>query len=141
MTSSESPVAGLPTRPATGTTWRDNALCAQTDPELFFPEKGRAAHDAIAICRSCDVQKKCLEWALVHGEHGIWGGTTESDRRKLRRARPDQPTLYNVARVVRDATIHLLTARGLSTTEVAQQAGCDERTVTRVRTAARKEAA
>jgi WhiB family redox-sensing transcriptional regulator len=80
-------VAGLTTRPATGTTWRDSALCAQTDPESFFPEKGTSARDAKKTCLACEVRTECLEYALAHDErHGIWGGLTETARRKLRPA-------------------------------------------------------
>ena len=135
MTSSESPVAGLTTRPATGTTWRDSALCAQTDPELFFPEKdGGNSREARKICGTCDVRRQCLEYALTHHETGIWGGTSDRERMRMRNAKPGQPTLYNAHREVRNATIHQLAALGtLSPAEIAEQAGCTERTVHRVR--------
>jgi WhiB family redox-sensing transcriptional regulator len=142
VTSIEIPVAGLTTRPATGTTWRDDAPCGQVDPELWFPEKGRQAREAMAICASCDVRRQCLEYALTHCETGIWGGTTDRERMQMRNAKPGQPTLYNAHREVRNATIHrLATTTQLSPAEIAEQAGCDERTVHRVRTAARGEAA
>lgn len=141
MTSTPTPVAGLTTRPTTGTTWRDDTPCSQVDPELWFPEKGRQAREAMAICGSCDVRRQCLEYALTHHETGIWGGTTERERMRMRNAKPGQPTLYNAHREVRNATIHRLTEAGMTTAEVAEHAGCDERTVVRVRVAARKEAA
>lgn len=67
--------------------WRDGALCAQTDPEAFFPEKGGSPRDAKRVCRSCDVRSECLEYALERDERfGIWGGMTERERRHLKRA-------------------------------------------------------
>ena len=66
--------------------WQDRALCAQTDPEAFFPEKGGSTRDAKKICSSCEVRTRCLEYALENDERfGIWGGLSERERRKLRR--------------------------------------------------------
>ena len=68
--------------------WQSDALCAQTDPEAFFPEKGGSTRDAKRICTSCDVRDQCLEYALQNDERfGIWGGLSERERRRLRRAR------------------------------------------------------
>lgn len=59
-------------------------LCAETDPELFFPEKGGSTREAKAVCRRCSLQTECLEQALTTGERfGIWGGKSERERRKL----------------------------------------------------------
>ena len=70
------------------TEWQDQALCAQTDPELFFPEKGGGSRDAKRICRQCPVRAECLEYALAHDERfGVWGAMTVSDRDRLTRAR------------------------------------------------------
>ncbi|MCX2731791.1 WhiB family transcriptional regulator [Saccharopolyspora sp. NFXS83] len=67
--------------------WHRSALCAQTDPDAFFPEKGRTAHLAKRICASCEVREDCLRYALEHGETaGIWGGLNEAERRELRTA-------------------------------------------------------
>jgi WhiB family redox-sensing transcriptional regulator len=64
--------------------WQSDALCAQTDPEAFFPEKGGSTRDAKKICTSCDVKEQCLEYALGSDERfGIWGGKSERERRKL----------------------------------------------------------
>jgi hypothetical protein len=64
--------------------WVEQALCAQTDPELFFPEKGGSALPAKAICRRCPVTEQCLDYALTHRErHGVWGGMSERERRAL----------------------------------------------------------
>jgi len=66
--------------------WQERALCAQTDPEAFFPEKGGSTREAKRVCVSCDVRAECLEYALLHDERfGIWGGLSERERRKLKR--------------------------------------------------------
>ena len=66
--------------------WQADALCAQTDPEAFFPEKGGSTRDAKRICTTCDVRGECLEYALNNDERfGIWGGLSERERRKLKR--------------------------------------------------------
>ncbi|MDN3309914.1 WhiB family transcriptional regulator [Microbacterium oryzae] len=82
---------GVPgVRPATAEetalAWQSDALCAQTDPEAFFPEKGGSTRDAKRICATCDVRAECLEYALQNDERfGIWGGLSERERRKLKR--------------------------------------------------------
>ena len=69
------------------TDWHERALCAQTDPESFFPEKGGSTREAKRICSGCEVRAECLEYALANDERfGIWGGLSERERRRLRRA-------------------------------------------------------
>ena len=71
---------------AGGLDWQDRALCAQTDPEAFFPEKGGSTREAKKVCRGCEVRAECLEYALEHDERfGIWGGMSERERRRLKR--------------------------------------------------------
>src|SRR5271165_2328567 len=66
--------------------WQDRALCAQTDPEAFFPEKGGSTREAKKICLGCEVRAECLDYALAHDERfGIWGGLSERERRRLKR--------------------------------------------------------
>ncbi len=66
--------------------WHGRALCAQTDPEAFFPEKGGSTRDAKKICVGCDVRSECLSYALANDERfGIWGGLSERERRRLKR--------------------------------------------------------
>lgn len=68
--------------------WRDDALCAQTDPELFFPEPGCQANEAKRICRMCDVRVECREWAMARVElQGVWGGLSCKEREKERTRR------------------------------------------------------
>ena len=68
--------------------WYAEALCAQTDPEAFHPEKGGSTREAKRTCLGCDVRTQCLEYALANQErYGIWGGLSERERRKLERDR------------------------------------------------------
>lgn len=66
--------------------WQERALCAQTDPEAFFPEKGGSTREAKKICTGCEVKAECLEYALANDERfGIWGGLSERERRRIKR--------------------------------------------------------
>ncbi|BBY48960.1 transcriptional regulator WhiB2 [Mycolicibacterium arabiense] len=66
--------------------WQERGLCAQTDPEAFFPEKGGSTREAKRICQGCEVRDRCLEYALANDERfGIWGGLSERERRRLKR--------------------------------------------------------
>ena len=73
--------------------WRDHALCRDTDPELFFPvgTTGTALvqiERAKQVCLECTVQQTCLEFALQGREkEGVWGGATEKERRRILRQR------------------------------------------------------
>ena len=62
--------------------WMAAGLCAEVDPELFYPETGAPNRDAKRVCGGCDVRAECLAYALAHRERfGVWGGTTERERR------------------------------------------------------------
>ena len=66
--------------------WMADALCAQVDTELFFPEKGASSREARKVCVKCPVRKECLEFSMSTGERfGVWGGKSERERRKMRR--------------------------------------------------------
>ncbi|WP_030595420.1 WhiB family transcriptional regulator [Streptomyces anulatus] len=81
------PSADLPVN----TNWRTHAACRDEDPDLFFPigTSGPAiaqAEEAKALCRTCPVMERCLDWALESGQdYGVWGGTDEADRRRIQR--------------------------------------------------------
>jgi WhiB family redox-sensing transcriptional regulator len=66
--------------------WQERALCAQTDPEAFFPEKGGSTREAKRVCLACEVRVECLEYALANDERfGIWGGLSERERRRIKK--------------------------------------------------------
>jgi WhiB family redox-sensing transcriptional regulator len=67
--------------------WQEDALCAETDPEAFFPEKGGGGNNlaaARAVCAACTVAADCLDYAIRNGERfGVWGGLTDRQRRRI----------------------------------------------------------
>lgn len=66
--------------------WQGKARCLEVDPEIFFPERGGSSKAARQVCMYCEVRIECLKYALANREQfGIWGGTSERERRKLRR--------------------------------------------------------
>lgn len=71
--------------------WRHEAICRESDPGLFFPagSTGQALEEiaaAKAVCQVCPVREQCLQFALqTNQESGIWGGTSEDERRRLRK--------------------------------------------------------
>jgi WhiB family redox-sensing transcriptional regulator len=72
--------------------WRDHAECRGVDPGIFHPddeeENERSADAAKVICRECPVREACLEHAIaVREKHGVWGGLTARERRRLIRRR------------------------------------------------------
>ena len=76
--------------------WRDRALCRDTDPELFFPigTTGLAVlaiNRAKQVCSECEVRGECLDFALeTNQDAGVWGGLSEEERRAIRRQRAAQ---------------------------------------------------
>ncbi len=89
------PGAAMATALAIPGRWAEQALCAQADPDAWFPSKGQHALAAIAtrICGLCPVRARCLDYALAGADTwagiaiGIWGGTTPQDRDRLRQQR------------------------------------------------------
>lgn len=71
--------------------WRELASCRDTDPDLFFPvgTTGPAIEQIAAakkVCATCEARQPCLEFAITtNQDSGIWGGTSEEERRKIRR--------------------------------------------------------
>jgi WhiB family redox-sensing transcriptional regulator len=62
--------------------------CREMDPALFFPSDGIGVQLAQRTCSECPVKAPCLEYALDnHVDHGVWGGTSERERRRILRRR------------------------------------------------------
>lgn len=69
----------------------EGALCAETDPDLFFDSHYKRVYDAKKICETCPLLQKCAEYALAHpemAEYGVWGGMSEAERRVLQNKKP-----------------------------------------------------
>ncbi|MCN9241580.1 WhiB family transcriptional regulator [Streptomyces sp. RY43-2] len=76
------------TMTATDIAWQEQAMCAQTGADFFFPEPGSSVREAKRICELCPIRSACLEYALIHDERfGVWGGLSEKERLQLRRTR------------------------------------------------------
>jgi WhiB family redox-sensing transcriptional regulator len=70
--------------------WRASAACRDMDTSVFFPASDEEAEPAKAVCATCPVVEDCLSFALANRqEQGVWGGMTETERRRLRRRRQE----------------------------------------------------
>lgn len=130
----ETPAAGMPTLPAAGTNprsvaWMDDALCAQVGPDLWFSDSGDV-HTAQQVCAGCPVRVQCtghvsaLESETPGGRrYGVWAGLSGNARKKT-----EAPIVGNPAR---DARIVRMAGQGWDAVRIADQVGCEERTVYR----------
>jgi WhiB family transcriptional regulator, redox-sensing transcriptional regulator len=85
--------------------WVSRALCAQTDPEVFYPAQGAHPGPAKRVCFRCPVRVKCLAYAMSHGEvFGVWGGLDEDERRDLNRRNGRCPIGRHQATEANDCT-------------------------------------
>ena len=76
------------------TTWMANGSCAVEKPSVFFPSDGVGVEFARRICASCPVKEPCLEYALEQRiDHGVWGGCSERERRRILKRRRDLATI------------------------------------------------
>ncbi|HUZ09285.1 MAG TPA: WhiB family transcriptional regulator [Acidimicrobiales bacterium] len=70
------------------TDWMPRGKCRDLAPDTFFPSDGLGVQEAQRICAECPVTEECLEYALVNRiDHGVWGGRSERERRRLQRRR------------------------------------------------------
>jgi WhiB family redox-sensing transcriptional regulator len=73
--------------------WMFHARCRGIDPAEFFPSDGTGVETAQRVCAACSVTSECLEYALLNRiEHGVWGGASERERRRILRRRRDAAT-------------------------------------------------
>jgi WhiB family transcriptional regulator, redox-sensing transcriptional regulator len=76
------------------TTWMANGSCALEKPAVFFPSDGVGVEFARRICAGCPVKEPCLEYALEQRiDHGVWGGCSERERRRILKRRRDLATI------------------------------------------------
>lgn len=70
------------------TEWMNEGNCRNFPPAVFFPADGAGVDRARLICATCPVVSQCLEYALVeHIDHGVWGGCSERERRRIAKRR------------------------------------------------------
>ncbi len=82
------PLKSIPSKPESGD-WRESAVCASTDPDIFYPGSGRPGRLqksnpevrlAVALCETCPVIQECRNYAITNGEtYGVWGGLSENE--------------------------------------------------------------
>lgn len=87
-------------------TWKDRAACRDAEPELFFPDTRTETEAARtrAWCSACPVRTACLEYAMDHGEYGIWGGLSEQERRLEHRRRQRRESMARSRAQQREAS-------------------------------------
>lgn len=72
--------------PVRDESWMREGACRSVDPAVFFPERGASVSQAKATCAGCTVRSQCLAYAVERSiRHGVWGGMSERQRRKLRK--------------------------------------------------------
>lgn len=111
--------------------WRDSAVCAQTDPEVFFPEVGKSHAAAKQICSQCPVRELCLEIALANDERfGVWGGLSNHERLELKKKqKPSFFTQWQSERRQRNEPLTAVTEPERNLTNVAVLLGATEHSV------------
>jgi DNA-binding CsgD family transcriptional regulator len=116
--------------------WRESALCAQTDPDLFFPEKGGSAVAPKKICAACTVREACLQDALDTDDvwDGIRGGMSPTERRALRPGGEPEGLTH------RDLAVKRMVEANMTSAAIAREIGVDPRTVDRIRAKVRRAA-
>ena len=109
--------------------WEKSAVCAQVDPELWFPEATNAFSPALKLCNGCPVQRECLKESFdARMEFGIWGGVTAKRRLQL------LPTYFRRSKNER----HKMLNRIIDGLHVDQDARNEQLAATRQRLAERK---
>lgn len=113
----------VPAKTDDETAWALDAVCAQTDPEAFFPEKGGSTRDAKSVCFTCDARQECLVYALRHKERfGIWGGFSERERAKLMKENKKFDNVLSIEQVAEQAiTISVEAMRKTNAKKAAHQ--------------------
>ena len=119
----------------TGQRWKEQGICGEIDPDLFFSEHADDVKAAKQICGTCPVAEQCREHALDTGpEFGIWGGLTPAERRAARAAMPPAaaPALPG------PAAGYLNLPQGLTRRQAAERLGVSTRTIQRYHAALRQ---
>lgn len=114
--------------------------CAEIGTTIFFPEGSGYTEEhrqAQALCTGCPFLDPCGEYALSWKVDGIWAGTTETERKKIRRKRGIVPTALAMSdKAIRAERVREMTSAGLTAEVIAEVLGIDRRNVQRIRTGA-----
>src|SRR5205807_148876 len=103
-----------------GHKWMLKASCRGSDWRIFFPALGEDTTVAKKICQTCPVIDECLEYAMSNGEKfGCWGGTSERERRRLRKTRKRELP----SRPVDASVVARLYQEGMGAPAIAEQIG------------------
>jgi WhiB family redox-sensing transcriptional regulator len=116
------------------TDWRDDALCTEVDPDVFFPSSSGVPYLAKQVCLVCPVRQQCLDFAMSTPVEGVWGGTTYAER--VDRAKSDGYRYRAQADsdlAIRERRVTELHARGLTDRDMAVSTGLCVDTVRRTR--------
>lgn len=116
--------------------WMADGACAEVGGDVHFPEPGEPTKPAKTVCARCGVREICLQYALDNGErHGVWGGLSERERRRLQRGEPLAAALDREAPTVvaHGAQIRALAEQGLDDIQIGKACGLDQRKVWRIR--------
>lgn len=105
--------------------------CVGADPNLFFPDTMAQAREAVALCNTCPLIEQCLNWAMAHEDHGIWGGKTARQRARMRKGEKS----VNPAEAVKSAEWLAAVQGNEPARVVAERYGVQDRTVYRWRKA------
>jgi WhiB family redox-sensing transcriptional regulator len=125
-------INGIELAPKAGSDeWRQEALCAEANPDAFFPDKHESAKTAKQICAACTVREQCLDYAITNGEGvGVWGGLSASERRRI--GPNSAPSHAEATRRRRDSNVLELRNAGRNAASIAVTTGLNERTVHRI---------
>lgn len=118
--------------------WKIRGICRYADPELFFPDRSdtATAEEAKSYCYACPVQDECLAAGLKENEAGIWGGTTEEERRQNPRRRTGPGNIIRTRMVTeRRQKVRQLVTMGLTSDQISARIGVPTRLVTQDRRA------
>ena len=108
-------------------------LCAEADPEAFFPEVGVSTRPAKAICARCELQEPCLAYAIEWNVSGVWGGTSEKQRRAIRNRRGIVAhNLTSSQAEDRREAVRRMHKRGTEPVDIARTLGVTQEAVQRI---------